>query len=510
MVNRRLIGKRGTTRGHGKVGLLMVIQPGRAWWNCGFLLWVVIPFALATGCQPSAPSTEEVTVDSADEPPVRVLVIQDAVLAEEIQRQWELRTDQQIVVRERRWEELAAAKRLAADVVIYPAGYLGELAERRLLAPIPTDVINGPAVGRDDLLPLQRQLETVWGKKTMALSFGSPLLVLYYREDVLQALGVSVPQTWEEYQRVVSALHARPELARIAQSTDDTEQQSQWVPALEPMKSTWSAQLLLARVVGYARHPEQVATWFEIGSMKPRIDSEPFVRALNELAQCQEGVPDAWLALDPSEVRELFHKGQCALALTWPNARSETSDRTRGAFRIAPLPGSLDAFEPISGEWSVRKSGREMTLLLGVSGRLGSVTWEAGSPQTAARLLALMTGAEIATEVSAGDQGTTLFRESQLSRVEQWVERAAPRRAAQDYGDVVRAAQACRDVVFSPRIPGRTMYLTALAEAVRRCLVEDTDAADSLAQAARQWERITDSLGRDQQRLAYRRSLGMQ
>lgn len=488
----------------------MVSQQGRAWWDYGFLLCAVIPFALATGCQQSAPSTEDAVVNSTDASPVRFLVIEDAVLAEEIQRQWELRTDQKIVVRERRWEELAAAKRLAADVVIYPAGYLGELAERRLLAPIPTDVIAGPAVRRDDLLPLQRQLETVWGKKTMALPFGSPMLVLYYREDVLKALGVSVPQTWEEYQRVVAALHARPELARIAQSTDDTEQQSQWVPTLEPLKSTWSAQLLLARAVGYARHPEQIATLFEAGSMKPRIDSEPFVRALNELAQCQEGVPDAWRALDPTEVRELFHRGQCALALTWPSARSETSDRTRGGFRIAPLPGSLDVFDPISREWSVRKSGREMALLLGISGRLGSVTWEAGSPQTAARLLALMTGPEIATEVSARDQDTTLFRESQLSRVEQWVERAAPRRAAQDYGDVVRAAQASRDVVFSPRIPGRATYLTALAEAVRRRLVEDVDAAESLAEAARQWERITDSLGRDQQRLAYRRSLGMQ
>ena len=45
---------------------------------------------------------------------------------------------------------------------------------------------------------------------------------------------------------------------------------------------------------------------------------------------------------------------------------------------------------------------------------------------------------------------------------------------------------------------------------MRRRLVEDVDAAESLAEAARQWERITDSLGRDQQRLAYRGSLGMQ
>lgn len=497
-------------RGHGKVESFMVIQQGRPWWDFRFLLCGVIPFALAVGCQQSVPSTEEAAVKSADEPPVRFLVIEDAVLAEEIQRQWELRTDQQIVVRERRWEELAAARRLAADVVIYPAGYLGELTERRLLAPIPSDVIAGPDVGRGDLLPLQRQLETVWGKKTMALSFGSPILVLYYREDVLKALGVSVPQTWEEYQTVISALHARPELAHAEQNTDDTATKSQWVPALEPLDAIWSAQLLLARAVGYAKHPEQVATLFEPASMKPRIDSEPFVRALNELAQSQQGMPDAWRALDPGEVRELFHRGHCALALTWPSAKSETSDKTRGAFRIAPLPGSLDVFDPIRREWSVRKNGREVALLLGVSGRLGSVTWEAGSPQAAARLLALLTGPEIATAVSARDRDTTLFRESQLARVEQWVERAAPRRAAQDYGDVIRAAQTIRDVVFSPRIPGRTTYLVALANAVRRRLDDGADTAESLAEVARQWERITDSLGRDQQRVAYRRSLGMQ
>ncbi|MEE3368518.1 MAG: extracellular solute-binding protein [Planctomycetota bacterium] len=488
----------------------MVNQQGRSWWHFRFLLYRVIPFALAIGCQQSVPSEEEAAVESVDEAPVRLLVIEDSGLAEEIQRQWALRTDQQIVVRERRWEELAAARRLAADVVIYPAGYLGELAERRLLAPIPPDVIAGPDVGRDDLLPLQRQLETVWGKKTMALSFGSPILVLYYREDVLEDLGVAVPQTWDEYQAVVSDLNARHESARIDQNRDVSETTTQWVPALEPLDAIWSAQLLLARAVGYAKHPEQVATLFETASMKPRIDSEPFVRALNELAQCQEGVPEAWRSLGPSEVRELFHKGHCALALTWPSANGETSDKTRGAFRIAPIPGSLDVFDSISRAWSVRKSGREVAILLGVSGRLGSVTWETGSPRAAARLLALMTGPEIATEVSARDRDTTVFRESQLSRVEQWVERAAPRRAAQDYSDVIHAAQTIRDVVFSPRIPGRTSYLTALAEAVRRRLVDGTDAAVSLAEAARQWEEITDSLGRDQQRLAYRRSLGMQ
>ncbi|MBB77079.1 MAG: hypothetical protein CMJ75_21445 [Planctomycetaceae bacterium] len=488
----------------------MVNQQGRLWWDLRCLLYRVIPFALAVGCQPSVPSEEEAAVKPVTEPPVRLLVIEDPVLAEEIQRQWALRTDQQIVVRERRWEELAAARRLAADVVIYPAGYLGELAERRLLAPIPPDVIASSAVARDDLLPLQRQLETVWGKQTMALSFGSPVMVLYYREDVLKALGVSVPQTWDEYQAVVSALNMSPELARIEQNKGVSETRFQWVSALEPLDAIWSAQLLLARAVGYAKHPDQVATLFEAASMKPRIDTEPFVRALNDLAQCQEGVPEAWRSLGPSEVRDLFHKGHCALALTWPSANGETSDRTRAAFRIAPLPGSRDVFDSISRTWSVRKSGRELALLLGVSGRLGSVTWEAGSPRAAARLLALMTGPEIATDVSSRDLATTVFRESQLLRVEQWVERAAPRRATQDYGDVIHAAQASRDVVFSPRIPGRTSYLTALAEAVRRRLVEGTDAAVSLAEAARQWEQITDSLGRDQQRLAYRRSLGMQ
>ena len=488
----------------------MVILHRRQRWILRLLLFVVMPLTVAVGCQRSQPLTDEIAVKSATDPPVRLLVIEDAVLAEEIRRQWKRRMDQPIVVRERRWQELKTARRLAADVVIYPAGYLGELAERRLLTPIPSDVMSGPDVGRGDLLQLQQQLEMAWGKKAMAFSFGSPMLVLYYREDVLESLGVSVPQTWREYQQVVSALNAQPGLAHVGQDPGAASNNAPWVPALEPLESTWSAQVLLARAITYAKSPGQVATLFELASMQPRIDSEPFVRALNELAQCQHAVPAAWRALSPEEVRELFHAGHCALALTWPSATGETSDRTRGAFRIAPLPGSREVFDATSREWSVQERGRNTPLLLGVSGRLGSVTWEAGSPQSAARLLAWLTGPEVAVDVSARDGETTLFRTSQLSRVEQWVELDAPRRAAQDYAELLRTAQTNRDVVFSPRIPGREDYLSALADAVRRRLVDGAEAAESLAEAARQWEQITESLGRDEQRVAYRRSLGMQ
>ena len=490
----------------------MVIQRRTLVWALLPLLAGLFSLGLTSGCQrPSEPvgGNGEQLAQPAAEPSIRLLVIEDATLAEEIERQWNLRTARGLVVRQRRWDELASAKRLAADVVIYPAGYLGDLAERGLLAPVPAEVLAGPDVERRDLLPTQQQLEMVWGKKTMAFPFGSPTLVLYYRADILEALDLKPPATWREYQQLVLRLKAQPSVPGSADANRVLGRQP-WTAALEPLATTWAGQLLLARAVAYAKHPRQVSTWFDIDSMRPRIDSEPFVRALEELAESQGDLPMPWRALDPAGVRALFHAGHCALALTWPSATGTTSDETRGAFRIAPLPGSDELFDPVRRAWRARDPQRPRPQLLGVSGRLGSVTWEADSPRAAADLLAWLTGPEIAADVSGRCSATTLFRVSHLRRPEQWMERGAPRRSIQDYADWVRSAQPTVDAVFSPRLPGRQRYLAALAQGVHYRLFEGRNAAECLAETARTWEQITDSLDRDKQRIAYRRSLAIQ
>ena len=60
-----------------------------------------------------------------------------------------------------------------------------------------------------------------------------------------------------------------------------------------------------------------------------------------------------------------------------------------------------------------------------------------------------------------------------------------------------------------PRIPGVDQYMAALDVAVRSALQNSVTPSEALVEAARQWEKITDSLGRDSQREAYLKHLGI-
>ena len=60
----------------------------------------------------------------------------------------------------------------------------------------------------------------------------------------------------------------------------------------------------------------------------------------------------------------------------------------------------------------------------------------------------------------------------------------------------------------SVRIPARHEYLTALDRAVEQAIAGDP-AKEALTTAASQWQQITDELGRDKQKAAYSRSLGL-
>jgi multiple sugar transport system substrate-binding protein len=64
--------------------------------------------------------------------------------------------------------------------------------------------------------------------------------------------------------------------------------------------------------------------------------------------------------------------------------------------------------------------------------------------------------------------------------------------------------------MFSPRLPGREEYLTALDQAVHHAIRGDQTPQQALTNAANEWEKITGRLGIEPQRKAYVRSLGLE
>ncbi len=468
-------------------------------------LWLAFILPIAAGCPEKTPPRP-----AAIPRTLHVLVIDDTDLAEAIEQEWRARSDTAIKLYQSTTAEVTAAdgKSLEPDVVVFPSGLLGELAEQERIVPLEKRLLEGEDFNQQDVFEFLRRGETTWGKQVFAVSLGSPQLTLMYRQDVFESLDLTPPTTWDAYQQLVDRLADRDALGDHAPAADEP-----WYAAREPLGDGWAGQLLLARAAAYVRHPNQYSTLFDLRDMRPLIDGDSFVKALEELVKAAPAEADA-RATTPAQVRSDFLSGRCAMAFTWPShADAALGDQPAGdAMQVgfAQLPGSADVFNFRSQEWETRAGGEPTTVpLLASAGRLAALTHSGRRSSAANKMLLWLGGFELGNIVCPTSPATTLFRSSQISSARRWVNPQLGDRAATEYGELLRDSQSQSTWLLSIRIPARQKYLMALDLAVHRAL--DGEPADkSLSEAAASWQQITDEIGRDKQKAAYTRSIGLE
>ncbi len=470
--------------------------------------FTLFTIAILGGCKKDA--SEPVTPgEQAAELPLRVMVIDDEPLADAVKLAWDSRVGGSAKI-----SQLAAAElrngestRLNADVILYPSYLLGELAERGLIEPLDAEDAADPIFDRQGLFELIRLREIVWGSKVYAVPFGSPQFTLFYRHDIFAKLGLEPPATWEQYQTLAKQLADRSAIGEFA-ATDKED----WYGTVEPLAPTWAGSLLLARAAAYARHRNQYSALFDFNSMAPLIASPPFERALEELAVIASRESDA--RYTPDEARRIFLAGQAAMAITWPSRATDASAATKADrgdwIGVAELPGSLDVYNHRTQTWERRTADESSHVsLIACDGRLGSVTKDCRRKKHALGMLFMISGDELGTSIGSTSSHTTLFRETQLGQEAAWVDQAFEVAAARQYGEAVRAAQNGAAWLDAIRIPGRNEYIAALDQAVNSVLAAEATPAEALQAASAEWNRITDSMGRESQQRAYMRSLGL-
>lgn len=503
------------------------------WIRAGrFAAVLVLCLAGCAGCDPTPPddvaatkSGEATSQGGDDEPasviPLKLLIVDDPPLARAIARQWEAMTGKKLDVVEQTTQELEAhAGPLDADIVLYPTGLLGTLAERKQIVPLPEDVAGGKLLRRGDQLEMTRLRETVWGETPYAAPLGTAQFVLFYRRDLLEKLGASPPSTWAEYQALAEKLATRP--ADESPSASATERP--WNAVAEPSGPGWGGLVLLARAAAYARHRSQYSTTFDFTTLEPRLTSAPFVRALEELTAAAKLGAQAQGTRTPQEARRAILAGECGLALGWLGpARDEAAgdgaspaagaaeESLAGQIAIAALPGSPDVFNASQSKWEQRGPDEPTRVsLLTAAGRLGSVTSTSRQARGAFNFLAMLSAGEWHTKVVTASREAGLYRNSHVDAPAVWVEPNMPLSTATEYAKLVRQMQRDQLWLAAPRIPGRSEYLAALDEAVAAAVAGQATPAEALRTATEQWEKITDSRGREEQKRAYRRCLGLE
>jgi multiple sugar transport system substrate-binding protein len=450
---------------------------------------------------------------------LKLLVVDDDAMATAINSlkgEWSAETGGGLEIRTATSAELANSKSLAEDAVIYPASALGALAERELIEALPETAPSDLAWS--DLFESLQLREAMWGGKRYAVPFGSPVFVLWYRPDLLkQVHRLEPPKTWTEYQQLAQLLSDRANLGEAAPPADVP-----WTGALEPHAAGWGGRLLLARAAAYALHRDSYSTYFSIDKLRPLIASEPFSRALTELVATSKLAPKDIATVDPAQARREFLAGHAAMVLSWPSSADRASTPTDKAateatsgetpkLEFAELPGSEMVFNRPNKRWDRRGQGEDpRQTLLGLAGRLGSISAASSYPAESFRLLAWLSNTW-GVRVSAASSYTTLARGSQLAKPELWVDAGIDVSAARQYAKVLESSLSRpRTTLLAPRILGESDYMAALDEAVRAAVEDGVRPEKALEQAAAQWDEITQRVGLDAQRAAYRRSLGLE
>jgi len=235
-----------------------------------------------------------------------------------------------------------------AAVVIVPLTGLSELAAGGSLLPIPESRQTAEHLNWRDVLSGLREHAASFKGHPMVVPLSCPVLVCYYRADLLKKAGLSPPRTWDEYQHLVETLN-------------------QWAPgltAVEPWNKSWRTTMFLARAVSYATHPGNYSLFFDISSGQPLIGTPGFVRALKETRHALTRMPPKVKTYTPMHCRQEFLAGRAAMAVTvepsdvylagGESARPLAVNMPRSTgieVTVTPLPGRRTVFNRSSGKW---------------------------------------------------------------------------------------------------------------------------------------------------------------
>ncbi|HTU24420.1 MAG TPA: hypothetical protein VMF30_03410, partial [Pirellulales bacterium] len=175
------------------------------------------------------------------------------------------------------------------------------------------------------------------------------------------------------------------------------------------------------------------------------------------------------------------------------------------------LPGGSKMFNYALNRWDDRTADESIHVpIVPLEGRLGVVMKSSPHTSVAFELLAWLAGDNWGTRVASASTATTLYRRSQQRDAAQWVEMGIDRSTAHDYGQLAGHAASHSVWVDGLRIPGWPEYYAALDDAVAKALRGEASATDALKTAAETFATISDRLGVETQRAAYRRNLGLE
>ena len=468
--------------------------------NCrAWTLALVLLGLMAAGCSPKPAVGPKAGSIPAAPTELIVLVVGDSIMADGVTRHWQAEGRGETKVTEitaAEWAKQDFVIEPQIDVAIFPASFQADVVTRERVLEIPSETWLGEEINKNELLNHFRTRVTRYGNKIFTLPLGAPQFMLVYRADVLAAIETPIPQTWEELDSIIEKLNGQPDLKDATGNSLPTR-------FAQPTGDNWAAHMLLARVASAVSGYGRLSTVFHVESMRPLIDSPPFVQSLEKMAAAERRVDGSAAGTsfaDPADVYRALAEGRAAIGITWPSAQfvKESTPASRN-LRVARLPGSAKWFEQSQQVWTERLPGEQVQVdYLGFGGSVAAVSRNSLHASESLQFVAWLCNKRTNLQISTQLLETGPLRVSQLADPIRWCGESISAEGAEEFSQVTAATHESRTVFTFPRIVGQHEYIAELSTACRAFIsgqFTSETVESTLKSVAEKWQALTETHG---------------
>jgi multiple sugar transport system substrate-binding protein len=387
------------------------------------------------------------------------------------------------------------------------AGYLEDLTERRQ---------SDAALQWEDIAPLFRNFSAIYKGRTYSIPLDGDFHMVYYRTDLFKEAGLTPPETWDKYLAIAKQFH-RQDL--------NGDGEPDYGSCIEKRPKEYSASIFGSFFTPFLQSQGTAqGVFFDPDTMKPLVNNPGFTRALEIYKQTMDyGVPQDE-NLSQAQARALFLGGRCAMTLDWGDvgtlaiapATSKVIDKV-GAF-ITPgttqvldqKTGKLVACDKFTCPYAI--DGVNHAPYAAYGGWVGVVAAKT-APRVKDAAYAFLSymgqSAQSNIDVTLGETGFNPYRISQFKNPDPWIKAGMSPEAANNYLGAIGVSLNSSNMVLDLTIKSNQEYIKTLDAIRADFLVNKITTAETIRQIEQKWEQITNQVGRESQRAAYRASLGL-
>jgi multiple sugar transport system substrate-binding protein len=405
-----------------------------------------------------------------------------------------------------------SANTFIGDLINVPSYLDGDLMGGGYIEPVPAEVKD--KLDWNDILPAIRNNQTDWGGVTYGYPWDGDIHSLYYRKDMIAdpnnqakfkeqyGYDLVAPTTWDQFKDISEFF-----------TGVGADGKQHYGSTMLLMRKNHGIQGFVSVAAAFAKSPDDPAFFFDPETMKPRINNEGFVKALQYIVDMAPFMPPDTPNLDWMGNAQAFTGGLVAMDIQWADigtmAYDPSTSVVSGKVGYALTPGSMETFDAKTGEW-VNFDQPNMVPYAAYGGWQNLVPANAQAKEAAIDLAAYLASPEtmLYASVTPGS-GVNPARASTIKATQAWLSIFSTEQEAADYLNIQQEALSNSNLIYNMRLPGYIQYQDALELAISKALAKQSTPQAALDEAAATWEQITDKIGRDSQMKLYKESIGL-